>query len=232
MRRLRKITFGVTAVAIAAVGALIIANAGDGNDERATAPTTAPPTTTAPNTSAPRIDWVRTGDVGLGDGWHVVDCEGDAPLVCVEKDGVPVGFIEYISFDVSTLPNVDAAAGDREALLAQGCDYLDAISEDRAQGCEPGHRFVPDKTRVAEAADGLVVRYGFTATLSDGRPSERTIQWAGIRGEDLVLVSAAAYDAGGCLGTEGSEFTTENLNAFAGSFDRLVLANELPPPRA
>lgn len=173
------------------------------------------------------FDWARPTTVDLGGGWAVTDTEGNGPFVTVLRDGRAVGFLEYLDYPL------ESPAGDgRASLDAHVADYFDDIGRDRAESPIAGYRFLPDRPEHLDAADGAIVRYGFRGTLPDGRPSERSIQWAGIRGGRLVLVAANASDEGGLFGREGVEFTSADLDEVAGRLDRLVRASGLPPQPA
>ena len=185
------------------------------------------PVATVPAGSTVAIDWSKPTHIDLGNGWAVTDTEGDAPMITVLRHGREVGIVEHLEYPLET-------AGDdvRVALDTHVADFLKAIGDDRAGAPIKGYRFVPDPAVHLSAADGTIVRYGFRGTLPDGRPSERTIQWAGIRDGRLVLVAASAYDEGGLFSPEGSEFTSADLDAVASRLDRLVRASGLPAPSA
>jgi hypothetical protein len=164
--------------------------------------------------------------------WQLQDEEGHGPFVSVVRNGRRVGAIEILEFPLDTLPEVTAALanGTRSALNAHVAAFLASFTSDRAAGCGVEYRFTPDPAEHTRALDGAVVRYGFRGTMRDGTPSERVIHWAGVRGEFLVLLTASAHDAGGCLPPEGTEFTTADLDAFAPLLERVVLASRLPTP--
>lgn len=207
----------VAAVVVAGVLALALAGGDDGTPaiDRRT-PTTA---------ATVGFDWARPATVDLGEGWSVTDTEGDAPMVTVLRHGVPVGIVEYLDF-----PLEGGAHGERAALDAHVAGYYDDIGADRRSSPIRGYRFEPDAPVHLDTADGDAVRYGFRGTLPDGRPSERSVHWAGVRDGRLVLVAASAYDEGGLFAREGSEFTSADLDAVADRLDRLVRSSGLPDP--
>lgn len=212
----------VLGIGAAVAGGFALARSGD--DAAALRPRPdRPATTVAVDTAV--IDWAAPGTVDLGAGWTVTDTEGDAPMLTVLRHGRPVGIVEYLDFPLET-PADDVVA----TLDAHVARYVEDIGRDRAGAPIEGYRFVPDAAVHLRGADGAMVRYGFRATLPDGRPSERTIQWAGIRGGRLVLVGASAYDAGGLFSREGTEFTSADLDAVAERLHRLVRASGLPDP--
>jgi hypothetical protein len=208
----------VAAVVVVGTLALTLADGDDG------APAPDRPTTTS-TVATVTLDWARPATVDLGDGWSVTDTEGDAPMVTVLRDGVPVGFVEYLDYPIDGL-----ADGDRAALDAHVAGYYDDIGDDRRGAPIRGYRFEPEAAVHLDTADGDAVRYGFRGTLPDGTPSERSVHWAGVRGGRLVLVGASAYDEGGLFGLEGSEFTSADLDAVVERLDRLVRNSGLPEP--
>jgi hypothetical protein len=191
-----------------------------GND----AATPRPATTTASTAAAAPVivDWEAPGlDVDLGDGFRARHCEGDAPLLCIERAGVPIGVVELLDFP----------AGDDQTLHARIADLYRKITEDRGKGCPPGYRFETEPPEPASVAGGDGLRYGFTGTFADGRPSERTIAWMIERNGVVTVLSAAADEADGCLPPEGTgAFTVATLEAAAAGLDRLVAGSRLPAP--
>lgn len=200
--RIRRPFTVIAALVVATLVALGVTVAADegGTDERA----------------GPAFDWAGRAPVDLGGGWSVADAEGDGPFVEVRLDGEVVGFLEYLDVAVEGTLDDHVAA------------FVDAIGADRANAPIAGYRFVPDRAVHLTAVDGPIVRYGFTGTLPDGSPSERTFNWAGIRGGRLVLVSAQANDPGGLFPPEGVALTTDQLESVVDRLDRLVRASGLP----
>ena len=214
MRFRRSVAGAVTAVVAVALGVVAAAVADDGGDrDRA-----GPPPPTRPGVARPVLDWATHEPVDLGGGWTITDTEGDGPFVDVRLDGRLVGFLEYTS-------HLFEGTLDEHVV-----EFVRAIGDDRAKAPIEGYRFAPDAAAHADGADGPIVRYGFTGTLRDGSPSERTYQWAGVRDGRLVLVTAAANDPGGLFPPEGREFTTVELESVIDRLDRLVRASGLPDP--
>ncbi len=160
-------------------------------------------------------------DVDLGDGFRARHCEGDAPLLCIERAGVPVGVVELLDFP----------AGDHQPLADRIADLYRSTTEDRSRGCPPGYRFEGVAPEPAPVAGGDGVRYGFTGTFADGRPSERTIAWMTERDDVVTVISAVADEPDGCLPPEGAgHFTVATLQAAARGLERLVAGSRLPAP--
>jgi hypothetical protein len=211
---------------VLAAGALVVLGlTACGGDEPASPPSN------PPSGSSLRVDWAQPDRTALPDGWRLADCPGDAPLFCLGKDGQTVGQIEVLEFPLATLEELSAVLAERgeaAALEDHAGRYIADFTAERTEGCPPGYAVAGDPPRRLSASDGLVIRYGFTGTLADGRPSEKTVQYAGLRDDTLVLLSAIAEDPGGCLPPEGTSLTSAQLAAFAPVLDRVVEASGLP----
>lgn len=173
----------------------------------------APPSTG--EATAVVVDWSAIERVDLGDGWTLEDGPGDAPYAAIRRDGADVGIVELNAYPVASLGAVVEHLGEGEtaALDAHVDDFLGAIAEDRARGCGADYSFEPEPRRNVQVSDGAAVRYGFAGGRPGEAVSERTLQWAAIRGDVLVLVNVAAYDPSSCISTEGAELTVEALAA-------------------
>ena len=145
------------------------------------------------------------GTVDLGDGYSLRDEPGDAPIVAIYRDGEHIGIIEINRFPVET-----------RDLHEHVEKFHSAIGSDRKDGCGIEYDYRPEPPVPVSGPDGELVRYGFTGANARGEPAtERTIQWAAIQGDELVIINVAAYDEGGCVGTEGAELTTAELEVVA-----------------
>jgi hypothetical protein len=198
---------------------LLSLSACGGDDAASPRPAT---TTSAPAPESLIVDWEAPGlDVNLGAGFRARHCEGDAPFLCIERAGVPVGTVELLDFP----------AGDHQPLGERIAELYRSTTEDRRQGCPTGYRFEPVPPEAASVAGGDGLRYGFTGTFADGRPSERTIAWMVERGDVVTVLQAAADEPDGCLPPEGAgHFTAATLDAAASGLERLVAGSRLPAP--
>lgn len=212
-----------------------------GSDPGSAVPTTLQPATTttgapAGEPAAPVVDWEAVSTVALGGGWALDDAEGDGPFYDVRRDGDVVGQLEAGSFPVETLDVVaevlDGGGSAVDALEAHAREYAGTFGDDRASGCGADYRFVANPAMVLDTPSGDVVAYGFTGTLADGAPSERIVQFAGLRDDRLVILTATAADPGGCLPPEGPTFTSEQLESFRPLLVDVVAASGLPPVTA
>jgi hypothetical protein len=199
---------------VVAILAGACSSGGDEDDGTVSTRGTAAATTTTAAMTVPAFDWSRPRPVDLGGGWLIEDCEGDAPLFCVRRDGEIVGSLEALRFDLEgKTPQQQADA------------FLETFRGDRTQTC-PAHTFTAEQAIDVTTADGAAIRYGFT--LSTGNDVvERVVQFAGERDGKHVVIAANAVDEGGCLAREG-EFATANLIAFEPRLDALIRASGLP----
>lgn len=194
--------------------------------------TTAAPTTKPPDAGA-LVDWddpEREAD--FGDGWVVAACEGDAPLLCVERDGVLVGVVEAQSYPIASLDALDPAADNESNLNALAADFIAVFNEDRAVGCGSDYRLspVPAVPFVLANTPGIV--YGFEGRLPDGTQSELNFHYATIVGDDVVSITASAYDEGGCPGRDGlGGFDSDTLIEFRPHLEAILHASPLPDVR-
>ena len=74
-------------------------------------------------------------------------------------------------------------------------------------------------------------RYGFTGGAQGSPTTEHTVQWAGIRGDALAIITISVYDPGSCIVPDG-EGTVQDLEEVQPGIDALVEASGLqgPPP--
>lgn len=194
-----------------------------------------PGTPTPEETPEPvTIDWLNQESlVRLEGGFSVKSCRGDAPLLCVRTGGEIVGIVELIEFPVSTIPELREPLAEgtlRKALTEFANSYYRDIAADRRAACPTGYSFETREPALVSIGGDPGIKMVFTGRLADGSPSEMTISHAAVKGESLFIVGAAAYDPGGCLGTEGSEFTTELLVDFEPALDAIVAGSPLPDP--
>lgn len=164
------------------------------------------------------VDWnSRTVSLDAPAGWTVAFCEGDAPLLCVQRDGEPAGGVELLEFDAPELP-----------LEAWAAEHHDFMAADRSMGCGDEYVVVPDVVQPATVAGIAGIRASFTGYMGDGRPAERNVTYAVVIDEALFLIVANAYEPDGCVGTEGGEFTVEGLRAVEKTLADIAIGSVLP----
>ncbi len=178
------------------------------------------------------VDWDDPAQVARFDGgWSVRACEGDAPLLCVERDGLVVGIVEAASYELASFSDLDPAASADANLRALAAGFVDTFRTDRAAGCGADYRVDPVEPAPFRLGDTEGLAFGFAGTRDDGRPSEMSLQYAAITGDRIVSVAAVAYDEGGCPGRDDlSSFDTATLTEFRPMLETIL--SSTPPPAA
>jgi hypothetical protein len=204
----------------------------DGNDGGSDPPgASTSSTTSAVGAQVPEVDdWLaRDLAVDLGGGFLLTHCEGDAPILCLSRDGESRGIVELSAFPVASLDEVRQALpqGPRAALEAHAGDHVRSLRADRIAGCGEGYTVTPLAFTVTEGPAGPVISYGFTGARRGEPVSERTVQWAALRGDDLVLLNLSGYDDGACVPAEG-EGTVADVVEVERRLRPVVEANPLP----
>lgn len=232
---MRRIGLALALVAMIACGQS--AEQPSGTDPVPTFPptsTTSPTTTTSfeppPTSVPPMVDWHDSEAVAsLADGWTVQACEGEALLLCVSRNGSPVGTVEALSYPVESFPDIDPDADTSSQLRTLADGFFEALGSDRADGCGPDYEFEAIPGRDFKLGWTPALAYGFTGTMPDGQPSELNLQYATIVGDQIVSIVATAYDEGGCPGRDDlSGFTSKDLAAFRPHLEKVLESSPLP----
>jgi hypothetical protein len=194
------------------------------------APMTTTSTTVPPIEIPPEIDWDNPDNAAsVGVGWTVARCEGDAPLLCVARDGGLVGVVEWFISDPHAYGVYDPSASDEANLRAMAADFVDSFTVDRAAGCGIGYVVEAIEPEPIELRDGTGLVHGFRGTMSDGTPSEMHLQYRAFSQGRLILLAASAYDEGGCPGKDDLvSFDSAGLEAFRAHLELLLALSPLP----
>lgn len=186
-------------------------------------PVSAPPSTTTTTTPvAASVDWAaRSLTLATAEGYAIGFCEGEAPMLCVTRDGADVGVVELASFPVSSIDVL--ADGD---LSAWAEDFARAIARDRAAACGDGYAVAADEPVPARLGGAEGIFYRLTGTL-DGRTVERVAGVAAVVDGQLWLLTANALDEGGCLSRE-QELGIDDLDRLTGTLRALAAGSALP----
>lgn len=191
---------------------------------------TSAPTGPTPPAVAGEIDWTDpTETATLADGTVIAACEGDGPFLCVERDGATIGTLEMLRFPVASFDIVDPAADLETNIRAIADDFVAALGADRAIGCGSDYRLEPLDFESFSFDDQPAFRYGYRGTMADGTPSELNLQYATIVGDEIVLVTAVAYDAGGCPGRDDlPSFDSATLSDLSDELDAVLRQTPIP----
>lgn len=205
------------AVAALATSLLLLAACGDDDT------TTTGPDPTNPDIGALidlEVDWdARTVEGDAGE-WTVEFCPGEAPFLCVSRDGDLVGSVELGTFD--------APDGGLDAWVA---GHYESLAADRRDTCEDGYAVDGDPPVPNVLGDHDGISYGYTASDGDGTDVERGLGHAAIVGDTLYLLTAHAYTDGSCVGGAEGEFSDVGaVEDFAPVLAALAAGSELPEP--
>lgn len=183
-----------------------------------------------PGDSAPIVDWTDPDKtVTFDNGWTVHACEGDAPLLCVEKHGTAIGVVEALAYQVDSLEWFDPALSRDQNLSALAEEFARALGSDRALGCGSDYVFDPFSPEPFVLSNTPGVFFGFSGTMPDGDASELILQYATLIEDRIISIVATAYDEGGCPGRdELGGFQTAQLAEFRPHLEAMLYQSPLP----
>ena len=202
---------------------------GDGAGDGAAAPPTSPSTSATPTSTASvaplAIDWSgRTISPATVGPWSVRFCEGEAPLICLDRDGRPAGAIERSEFPVSSIPSLqqalEAKVTARAALAVLAQQTVETFAADRKEGCGTDYLVTAEPVVAQPVLGGEGVRYGWSARVG-GEVVERSVTYAAVREGVLHLLVAGGLAEGGCVEKLG-EFGVQDLEAALPVLDRVA----------
>jgi hypothetical protein len=172
------------------------------------ASTTTQATTT---TTGEPLDWTGDFSFDLGGGYALGPCEGDAPIVCVSKDGWVIGTVEYITYDATTFDYLAGVEDPMESVALLASNYLDTFAADRTTSC-PALRFAVIEPQPATVTGVPGVVFGF-AEFDGEIEVERNLLFAARQVDLINLVNAGALDEGACVSAEGATLLPSDLEA-------------------
>lgn len=227
----------IALIALAVLAALPLAACGGGDDDdgdRGEPADRSSTTVTLPPMPAD-FDWWDPSPTPIGRGWILQRCTEDllpasvrttvagAPpsVLCFDHPDGRHGIVRLFRF-------LAPADGDLNAHAAR---FVDEFIADRKQGCGEAYVVKAEPIVALDLPDGPARRYGFTGGASGAGTTERTVQWAGIRGGAIEIVTISVYDPGSCIVPDG-EGTLAALEEVLPGIDALLTAAGLPgePP--
>lgn len=166
------------------------------------------------------IDWSArpTQPLHLEDGFTVQGCPGDAPFLCVSREGDTVGSVEYGSYPASPQTSLASLIDD---------DYR-SFTEDREASCPPGFEVETEEPADARVGGTGGKRSGYSVVDGDGRTVERYVKFWAVEYGRLHLVSAEAQEEGTCSPGEGAVFRETVLTDFEPSFAAIAEGSVFP----
>lgn len=199
-------------------------------DTTTTTTTVTTTTTTTAVGDVPPVDWSDAATVvELGGGWTVARCQGDAPLLCFERDGEVAGLVEAISHPVD---EVGESLDPSESLQVLADGFVESMAADRAVGCGPDYVVEPLPVEDVSVGGLPGLRFGYSGLLADGTLSELVVHHATIDGDRVVVLAAPAYAADGCPGRdELPSFHPADLASLVPELGAVLAVSPLPPDR-
>lgn len=170
------------------------------------------------------LDWTDPVPVEVEAGLVVGPCSGggEAPIVCVSRDGIDLALIEHGSAPLSSFPEVPAGTGSGAALDIISAGYLDSFGADRAAGC-PGWQFTATGPAAVPVAGSEGRAVGF-ALERDGRRTEQSESGFVIVGDTVHWLTINLWDpAAACLpDTERPTAPPQDWERLLGLFGRIA----------
>lgn len=186
----------------------------------------APPSESPSPGAGPTIRWEQVGEVALDDRWTLTDCEGDAPLLCVDDREGFAGAIEYLTYPQGDPP----AAGDEIAWLSDALgQFMADLQADRTAGCGPDYVVSHTDPATTTLEGRPAIAYTFTGIDGEGAVHELGFAVSSIDGHVRQLIAGNAYDAEGCLAGDTDTWTVEQMESFSAHLLTLATGSQLPP---
>jgi hypothetical protein len=219
--RSRSVALGL----VAAVALLSSTACGGSSGKGASTSTTAAQTTTTALPAMPTsFSWWSPAPTALGNGWTISSCDpsqqvpqSQGKVLCLNNKDGRQAVLEHFRFAAPADGNLNHHAA----------QFVQDFLNDRKAGCGQAYRVDAEPIDALNLPDGPARRYGFTGGAANAPNSERTVQWAGIRGPALVIVTISGYDPGSCVPSSG-QGTLEDLTEIIPGLHALVLAAGLP----
>lgn len=206
---------GLAALALLAAGAC-------GNSDEAPAVSSSP---------APEADiaWEQVGSSVELNGWTVRSCPQERAVLCVERDGRPVGHIR-----LEDLPSLGQEASNSldqvQAMLAVRTNTLyQSLAAERLERCGESYEIDTDRPIPVTVGGEQGLKYGVRATV-DGRVVERTVGYRVFRTPIETIIEVTAIEPGHCVEPLENGFTVDELDSFESVFDRVAADGALPKP--
>ncbi len=177
------------------------------------------------------IRWrAKIPETVLSSRWSIDDCNESTSL-CVLSDGTSRGSTSVGMYSLVGEPEVreDLETGTRQrALRRHARRYYGRVIEDRGEVCPAGYTVRPltfDRVTVANRAG---VRYGFTVHDETGARVERTVSFATLTKDFLVLIYTESLNEDACYANSWPTLRPRQLRAYEPYLANVVAQAKLP----
>jgi hypothetical protein len=169
------------------------------------------------------VDWSErpTEPLRLAGGFTAVGCPGDAPFLCISKDGVTVGLVEYFSFPA---PDEPAAKGLDDVIEE---DY-GSFTSDREVLCPAGFEVRTVDPAAADVGGAGGMRSEYSVVDAAGETVERYVKYWAVAAGQVHLLSAEAQGENSCSPAEGEVFSSSLLTEFEQAFRTVAEGSRFP----
>jgi hypothetical protein len=151
--------------------------------------------------------------------WTGVHCEGDAPLLCVRRNGAPAGAVELL-IHPDTHPPETQPIPYLTRILA---DYEKGVAADRQVTCANSGVFAARPVQEVAINGGGGMKSDWSVTNSAGVVIERQITYFFSGRTTIANLSATALVPGkACIEALGSEFTPATMAEEMPILDRIA----------
>lgn len=204
-----------------------------------------PSASPTPSVALPSPDRIEAPSVDLADrvpatdlrgGWSVESCDpGDAPLLCLFRDGERVGTIEWsqraldlepgLAEDLDRMPPAEALAANLERAA-----FFEETEADRRDNCE-GRSVEWQAPAAATVASTEGMSFAYTVPDETGTPQDVVVSYQVVNADRaLFILVVEGLGPRTCIPSEGEVLTPDELAAFRPVLDALVANLRLPAP--
>jgi hypothetical protein len=173
------------------------------------------------------VDWRQRAATLAVPGWTIAFCEGDAPMLCIERDGRHAGVVEAITGPLDAYTGLQRAlieGATLEEALAQAGEQLAQIVREDRRALDGEYDVVSEPPVPVRVAGWEGVRTGLRVTRQ-GDTIERYVQYRAAVAETFVLLTAAGAVGVDRTRAPTAEFALRDLEDFGPVLDLIAAAS-------
>jgi hypothetical protein len=193
----------VIATALLSLVAGVLASCGGSGGTTAASPR---PSVSSTSGSNPVINWAALppSPVGIDGPWTAAQCENDAALLCIRRNGSRVGAVELL-----THPDAHPAGTEPIAYLTQVvANFEKGVAANRQATCANSSTFSARPVQEVAINGGVGLKSDWSITNAAGLVVQRQITYFALGGTTIASLGATALVPGAtCVESLGSEFT-------------------------